>query len=142
MNIFIKYLSHIAFASALAYFGFLAFVAEKDPMTNKMIMIVVGGLWVLWIFAKSLIKMAVLVALIGTMLFAGYYVIHAKEIECKNAGRHWNKELQICEDKKTIGQKLKSTMSDVFKTTLKKWTSENIKVEKTPQKESSNEKKK
>jgi len=131
MNIFIKYISHIAFACALGYFGLLAFVMEKDPMTNKMIMVIIAGFWVLWIFAKSLLKMAAAIILVGGMVFAGYYVIHAEEIECKKAGREWNKTLQICEDKKTVGEKIKGALSSMVKTTFKKWAGDNIKIEKT-----------
>ncbi len=130
MNIFTKYFSHIVFAAALAYFATLAFVMDKDPMTNKMLMVIVAGLWVLWIFAKSLLKTAAVIAIIGAVTLAGYYVIHAKEIECKNAGRVWNKKLEICEDKKTISEKIKGAMSDMFKTTFKKWAEDNIKIEK------------
>lgn len=125
MNIFVKYLSHIIFACALGYFGLLAFVLEKDPMINKMIMVMIGGFWILWIFAKSFLKIVFAVALLGAMLFAGYYVLHAEELECKKAGREWNKELKVCEDKKTVTEKL----SDLFKTTFKKWKEDNIKVE-------------
>ncbi len=129
MNIFVKYLSHIIFACALGYFGLLAFVLEKDPMINKMIMIMIGGFWILWIFAKSFLKIVFAVALVGAIAFAGYYVIHAEEIECKKAGREWNKELKVCEDKKTVGEKIKNAVSDVVKSTFKKWKEDNIKVE-------------
>ena len=131
MKLFIKYAVHIAFASSLVYFSLLAFVLEQEPMTNKMLMILTLGFWALWIFAKSLLKMAAVLVLIGTMIFAGYYVIHAEEIECKNSGRHWNKELQSCENKKTMGEKIKGALSDVIKTTFQKWKEDNIKIEKT-----------
>jgi len=129
MNIFIKYLSHIIFACALGYFGLLAFVFEKDPMINKMIMVVIGGFWILWIFARSFLKIVCAVALLGAMFFAGYYVIHAEEIECKKAGREWNKVEKVCEDKKTVGEKLKNAVSDMVKSTFQKWKESNIKVE-------------
>ncbi|MBR6409665.1 MAG: hypothetical protein IKS23_05465 [Alphaproteobacteria bacterium] len=129
MNIFIKYLSHIIFACALGYFGLLAFVLEKDPMINKMIMVMIGGFWVLWIFAKSFLKIVFAVALLAVMLFAGYYVLHAEEIECKKAGREWNKTEKVCEDKKTVGEKLKNVVSDMVKSTFQKWKEDNIKVE-------------
>ena len=131
----IKYAVHILFACALAYFGLLAFVIEKDPMLNKMIMIMIVGFWLLWIFAKSVIKIMLAIVLLGAMLFAGYYVLHYQELECKNAGRHWNKELKVCEDKKTMTQRLKDAAGNLFKTTFKKWTSDNIKVEKTDEAE-------
>ena len=131
MNIFIKYIVHIVFAAALSYFALLAFVLEKDPMTNKMMMVLVAGFWVLWFFAKSLIKMVAGIALVGGMIFAGYYIVHAEEIECKKAGREWNKELQVCQDKKTVGEKIKGALSGMVKTTFKKWAGDNIKIEKT-----------
>lgn len=117
---FFKYLPHILFVSALAYFALLAFVLEKDPMMNKMIMLMICCLWLLWIFAKSLIKIAAAIALLAGICYGGYYVMHAKEIECKKAGREWNAKLEVCEDKKTMGEKLKSAVSNAVKTTLKK----------------------
>ena len=116
----LKSLPHIIFAIALLYFGFLAFLLEKDPMMNKMIMVMICGFWLLWIFAKSLIKIIAAIVLIAAMAYAGYYIMNAKEIECKNAGRHWNEKLQICEEKKTMSKKIKSAVTDVLKTTLKK----------------------
>ena len=130
MNVFVKYLSHIIFACALGYFGLLAFVMEKDPMINKMIMIMIGGFWILWIFAKSFLKIVFAVALLGAMIFAGYYVMHAEEIECKKAGREWNKVEKVCEDKKSVSEKLKNAVSDMVKSTFQKWKEDNIKVEK------------
>ena len=131
MKLFIKYAVHIAFATVLGYFALLAFVLEQEPMTNKMLMLLTLGFWALWIFAKSLLKMIAAVLLIGALAFAGYYIIHAEEIECKKAGREWNKTLQICEDKKTMGEKIKGALSGMVKTTFKKWKDDNIKIEKT-----------
>ena len=132
MRIF-KYLSHILFALALAYFGVLAFVFQKDVLFNQMIMVMIGGFWILWIFAKSLIKMIAAVALIAAMVFAGYYVMHAEEIECKKAGREWNKTEKVCEDKKPIHQRIKNAVADALKSSFKKWKEDNIKVEKEKQ---------
>ncbi|MBR2300263.1 MAG: hypothetical protein IJ870_06825 [Alphaproteobacteria bacterium] len=130
MNIFIKYLSHIVFACALGYFGLLAFVMEKDPMMNQMIMVMIGGFWILWIFAKSFLKIVFALALLIAMLFAGYYVIHAEEIECKKAGREWNKVEKVCQDKKTVKEKLKNAVSDAVKSAFQKFKEDNFKVEK------------
>lgn len=134
---FLKYFPHIAFTVALAYFALLAFVMEKDPMMNKMIMLMICCLWVLWIFAKSLIKIAAAIVLLGAMAYAGYYVMNAKEIECKKAGREWNAKLEVCEDKKTMGEKLKAAVSDAVKTTLKKFKAE--KAEAAKEKENADE---
>lgn len=125
----LKYIPHIIFVVALAYFALLAFVLEKDPMMNKMIMVMVCGLWLLWIFAKTFIKTLMVLALLAAMGYAGYYITHAKEIECKNAGREWNAKEQICEDKKTISEKLKNAVSNAVKSTLKKLKEEKAKAE-------------
>ena len=124
---FLKLFPHIAFALALAYFGFLAFILEKDPMMNQMTMVMICGLWILWIFAKSLIKIIAALFLLGGICYTGYYVMHAKEIECKKAGREWNAKLEICEDKKTVGEKLKAAVSNAVKTTLQKFKDEKSK---------------
>ena len=129
MKIF-KYFSHILFALALAYFALLAFVFQKDVMFNEMIMIMIAGFWILWIFAKSLLKIIAAVVIVGAMAFAGYYVLHADEIECKKAGKEWNKIEKICEEKKPIHQKIKNAVIDAFKSSFSKWKEENIKVEK------------
>lgn len=126
----LKYFPHIVFVLLLAYFGMLAFLIEKDPMMNKMIMVVICGFWVLWIFAKSLIKIMMAVALLCVIAYAGYYVMNAKQIECEKAGREWNEKLQICEDKKTMAEKLKAAVSDAVKITLNK-----LKKEKAEEKE-------
>ena len=118
---FLKYLPHIAFMLALSYFGMLAFLMEKDPMLNKMIMIMIGGFWVLWIFAKSFIKIMAAVALLGAIAYAGYYVMNAEKIECKKAGREWNETLQVCQDKKTVTEKVKDVVSGAKKTILRKF---------------------
>lgn len=130
----LKYIPHILFVGALAYFALLAFVLEKDPMMNKMIMIMICGLWVLWIFAKTLIKTLMVLALVAVMCWAGYYVMHAKEIECKNAGREWNAKEQICEDKKPIAEKLKNAVSNGVKTVLQKFKEDKEKAEKVKEK--------
>ena len=126
---FLKYFPHIVFALALSYFGFLAFLLEKDPMMNKMIMVMICGFWILWIFAKSLIKIMAAIVLLGAMAYAGYYVMNAKEIECKKAGREWNAKLEVCEDKKTMGEKLKSAVSNGVKNMLQKLKDEKVKKE-------------
>lgn len=122
MNFVVKYLSHLIFAVALGYFAFLAFVLEQNQTVNEMIMVVIAGIWILWIFAKSLLKMIAAALVVGGILFAGYYVLHAEEIACKNSGREWNKELKVCEDKKTFVEKAQGY--------LRKWVKENIKIEK------------
>ena len=132
---FLKYFPHIVFAVALAYFGMLAFLFEKDPTMNKMIMVMICGFWVLWIFAKSVIKIMFAIVLLGAMAYAGYYVMNAKEIECKKAGREWNVKTQTCEDKKTMAEKLKAAVSDAVKTTLNKLKKEKAEEAKEEQEE-------
>ena len=130
----LKYIPHILFVGALAYFALLAFVLEKDPMMNKMIMIMICGLWVLWIFAKTLITTLMVLALVAVMCWSCYYVMHAKESECKNAGREWNAKEQICEDKKPIAEKLKNAVSNGVKTVLQKFKEDKEKAEKVKEK--------
>lgn len=122
---FLKYFPHIAFAIALAYFGMLAFLMEKDPMMNKMIMVMICGFWLLWIFAKSFIKIMMVIALLGAIAYAGYYVMNVERIECEKAGREWNEKLQVCEDKKTIGEKLRSSVMNGVKAIKQKITKNN-----------------
>lgn len=111
----LKYIPHILFLSALAYFALLAFVLDKDPMMNKMIMVMICGLWVLWIFAKTFIKVMMIVVLLAVMGYAGYYIVHAEEIECKKAGREWNAKERICEDKKTMSEKFVDSVRSILK---------------------------
>ena len=120
MKFFLKYFSHVIFAIALAYYGVLAFLIETNPMTNKMIMVIIGGFWILWIFAKSFVKILAAIALLLTMCFAGYYIMHADEIECKKSGKEWNEKLQICEEKKTTGEKIKNAVTNIIKDTVHK----------------------
>ena len=120
MKFFLKYFSHVIFALALSYYALLAFVIETNPMLNKMIMVIIAGFWILWIFAKSFIKILAALALLLTMCFAGYYIMHADEIECKKSGKEWNEKLQICEEKKTTGEKIKNAVTNIIKDTVHK----------------------
>ena len=115
MSFITKYLSHFIFAVAAGYFALLACVAEQDPTLNKMILFIILGLWILWIFAKSFLKILAAVVLVAGMIAAGYYVLNADEIECKRSGREWNKELQVCENKKTLAEKAEGFLRKFFK---------------------------
>lgn len=130
----LKYSVHVVFGIFLAYFGLLAFVFDKDPIINKMMMVIVAGVWLLWIFAKSMLKIVLITLIVGSIGFACYYVLHAPEIECKKSGREWNKKEQLCEDKKTVFEKIKNSFSDIMGETVKQWVSENIKIETTKEK--------
>lgn len=140
MKFFLKYLSHIIFAGALAYYGLLAFVIESNPMVNKMIMILIAGFWILWIFAKSFVKVIGAIALLLAMAFACYYIMHADEIECKKSGKEWNEKLKTCEEKKTTVEKLKSAVTNMMKDALNKWKESKAKTDEENTKATKDEK--
>ncbi len=121
MKFFLKYFSHVIFALALSYYALLAFVIETNPMVNKMIMVIIAGFWILWIFAKSFVKILAAIALLLAMCFAGYYIMNADKIECKKSGKEWNEKLQICEEKKTTSEKIKNAVTNVLKDAMNKF---------------------
>jgi len=115
MSFLAKYLSHFIFGFVAAYFAFAAFVQHQEPETNKVILLIVLCVWVLWIFAKSLLKMIVVVGVLCAIVFAVYYLFNTDKIECKKAGHQWNATAKICEDSGAFAEQAEGYLRNWFK---------------------------
>ena len=92
----------------LAYYGFLAFVLEKDPFLNKTIMLGIVFLWGVWFFLKNIIKILLIVAIIGCGAYGWYRYANMDRIKCEESGREWNETTKTCEDKLTFWQEIQN----------------------------------
>ena len=92
----------------LAYYGFLAFVLEKDPFLNKTIMLGIVFLWGVWFFLKNIIKILLIVAIIGCGAYGWYRYANMDRIKCEESGRGWNEATQTCEEKLTFWEEIQN----------------------------------
>ncbi len=96
----------LIFTVLILYYGTRAYVLEIDPWRSKGLMFAIAGLWILWLVFKNLIKFLLLVVAV-VVVFYGYYQYENRDkIACKEAGREWNEEKKICEDKLAFTEKL------------------------------------
>lgn len=63
-------------------------------------------MWLLWTFAKSLIKFLLFVALLAAGAFEYYQYSHRNEIVCEDNGGRWNSERETCEEKSSLWQQV------------------------------------
>lgn len=63
-------------------------------------------MWLLWTFAKSLIKILLFVALLAAGAFEYYQYSHRNEIVCEDNGGRWNSERETCEEKSSLWQQV------------------------------------
>ena len=92
----------------LAYYGFLAFVLEKDAFLNKTIMLGIVFLWGVWFFLKNIIKILLIVVIIGCGAYGWYRYANMDRIKCEENGREWNETTKTCEDKLTFCQEIQN----------------------------------
>ena len=92
----------------LAYYGFLAFVLEKDAFLNKTIMLGIVFLWGVWFFLKNIIKILLIVAIIGCGAYGWYRYANMDRIKCEESGRVWNEATQTCEEKLTFWEEIQN----------------------------------
>ena len=99
---------------AAAYYGARAYLLDIEPWRSKVLMFAALGLWVLWLVFKNLIKFLLLLAVVGAIAYGYYRYVNRDEIACKEAGRVWNEEKQICEDKLTFMEKLEKMWNEYW----------------------------
>ncbi len=97
---------NVAFFLFSAYYALLAYVFQVSPTTNKMMLIGVCCLWLIWIFAKAVIKIILALLLVVFVIVGWYHVSHYDEIQCKNNDGVWNAETQSCEEKLSLWQRV------------------------------------
>lgn len=119
LRICLKSPVNILLALAILYYAAQVYVLGINPVYNKMIMFGLMGLWLLWLLARSLFKLILLLIVAGGLAY-GWYWYSTREIRaCEEAGRVWNKEKNVCEDKKTILQKAEELLKKYFPTLMK-----------------------
>ena len=104
----------VIFLGAAAYYGARAYLLDIEPWRSKVLMFAALGLWVLWLVFKNLIKFLLLLAVVGAIGYGYYRYVNRDEIACKEAGRVWNEEKQICEDKLTFMEKLEKMWNEYW----------------------------
>ncbi len=92
----------------LVYFGFLAFVLEKDAFLNKTIMLAVVFVWGVWFFLKNFIKIILFLAIIGCGAYAYYRYVNMDRINCEESGGVWNEASKTCEEKLSFWQEIQN----------------------------------
>ena len=92
----------------LAYYGFLAFVLEKDPFLNKTIMLGIVFLWGVWFFLKNIIKILLIVAIIGCGAYGWYRYANMDRIKCEESGRVWNEATKTCKEKLAFWEEIQN----------------------------------
>ena len=95
-------------AVLLAYYGFLAFVLEKDAFVNKTIMLGIVFAWGVWFFLKNIIKLIIIIAIIGCGAYGWYRYANMDRINCEESGRVWNEETKTCEEKLTFWEEIQN----------------------------------
>ena len=98
----------------VAYYGARAYLLDIEPCRSKVMMFAALGLWVFCIVFKNLIKFLLLLAVVGAIAYGYYRYVNRDEIACKEAGRVWNEEKQICEDKLTFMEKLEKMWNEYW----------------------------
>ncbi len=83
------------------------FLLGQDDFTIKAQALGIVFLWVLWIVAKSIIKLLLFIALLLLGLYGYYYYTHHDEIACEESGGYWNAKEETCEEKGTIWQQIR-----------------------------------
>ncbi len=103
---FLRNIVNITFFLFATYYALLAYVFQISPTTDKMMLIGICCLWLIWIFAKAVIKIVLVLLLVVFVIVSWYHVSHYDEIQCKNNDGVWNAENQSCEEKLGLWQRV------------------------------------
>ena len=82
------------------------FLLGQDELTIKAQAVGVIFLWVLWVVAKSIIKLLLFIALLLVGGYGYYYYTHHSEISCEENGGYWNAKEEVCEEKGNLWQQI------------------------------------
>lgn len=94
------------FGAVVLFYAARIFIFGQDTLFIKLEAGGVVFLWLLWTFAKSLIKFLLFVALLAAGAFEYYQYSHRNEIACEDNGGRWNSEREICEEKSSLWQQV------------------------------------
>ena len=102
----LKYPVSILFALAIAYYAVQAYVFGVNPFINRLIVYGLAVLWILWLVARHMVKLFLLLLFAGVLLYGWNWYATREIRKCEESGRVWNKETKACEEKKTIMQRI------------------------------------
>lgn len=94
------------FGAVVLFYAARIFIFGQDTLLIKLEAGGVVFLWLLWTFAKSLIKILLFVALLAAGAFEYYQYSHRNEIACEDNGDRWNSERETCEEKSSLWQQV------------------------------------
>jgi hypothetical protein len=94
------------FGAVVLFYAARIFIFGQDTLLIKLEAGGVVFLWLLWTFAKSLIKILLFVALLAAGAFEYYQYSHRNEIACEDNGGRWNSERETCEEKSSLWQQV------------------------------------
>ena len=94
------------FGAVVLFYAAQIFIFGQDTLLIKLEAGGVVFLWLLWTFAKSLIKILLFVALLAAGAFEYYQYSHRNEIVCEDNGGRWNSERETCEEKSSLWQQV------------------------------------
>lgn len=94
------------FGAVVLFYAARIFIFGQDTLLIKLEAGGVVFLWLLWTFAKSLIKILLFVSLLAAGAFEYYQYSHRNEIACEDNGGRWNSEREICEEKSSLWQQV------------------------------------
>lgn len=93
------------FGAVVLFYAARIFIFGQDTLLIKLEAGGVVFLWLLWTFAKSLIKILLFVALLAAGAFEYYQYSHRNEIVCEDNGGRWNSEREPAKKKAAFGSR-------------------------------------
>ena len=86
------------------------FIFGQDEFAIKFQALGVAFFWVLWVVAKSIIKLILFIALLLVGAYGYYNYNNHDKISCEDSGGYWNAKEEICEEKTGIWQWIKGKL--------------------------------
>ncbi|MBQ8661081.1 MAG: hypothetical protein IJ482_01990 [Alphaproteobacteria bacterium] len=100
------------FSGALLYLVFYIWVLGNDAFYYKMLLLGVVLLWLLWMMAKYVLTLLLILAVLGIGRYLYYDYSRQDIVKCEEAGGYWNKKTKQCEEKRTFWQQLQDRWED------------------------------
>lgn len=105
---------NLIFFLSLSYYAIATYVLGVDPIMNKVVMIGILMLWFFWFVARTLFKLLFMLLFVLVIMYGWYLFSTREKRSCEEAGRVWNAEQQVCEDKKSIMEQIQELWHKYF----------------------------
>lgn len=99
---------NLLFGLALLYYAFRIYVLGQDALFNKVTLLAIIFMWLIWYLFKNVIKLILLAFIIAFGAYGCYYYSHQDQRLCEKNGGVWNETSQTCEEKTSWWQKFKN----------------------------------